>query len=33
MGHFHTRSLENGLRFSLLDFVAEVLNDYKVAPS
>ena len=33
MGHFHTRSLENGLRFPLSDFIIEVLNDYRVAPS
>ena len=31
MGYFHIRSLENGLRFPLLDFVIEVLNDYEVA--
>ena len=33
MGHFHTKSLENGLRFSLPDFIIEVLNEYEIEPS
>ena len=33
MGHLHTRSLKNGLRFPLLDFVIEILNEYGVTPS
>ena len=32
MGHFHIRSLENGLRCPLLDFVIDVLNEYGVVP-
>ena len=32
-GHFHVISLQNGLRFSLLGFLLELLYDYGVAPS
>ena len=31
--HFHVISLQNGLRFSLSEFVLELLYDYNIAPS
>ena len=31
--HFHVISLQNGLRFSLLGFVLELLHDYNITPS
>ena len=33
MGHFHTRSLENGLRFPLPNFIRDTLIEYDVVPS
>ena len=33
MGHFYTMSLQSGLRFLLITFILEVLNDYGIAPS